>query len=256
MPYFPDRKMPKFLREETVNEVDDCPLIYNARDYNTHVREIIAIEDLLGTGDDPADTTLIGVLRNTIQLLRLITNDGLFGEFTGTIKAGNVIEPPSCVTVTTTSGALATGDAVIAVASTEGFPSKGFLTKFNAIDGTTGAYNIGNKIFNSEIVSYTGKTDTTFTGCTREVAGTAQAVGASETAMIVSGRAALGFGFNFVGKAASTTMNKIVIGHDARLQTFARLYNNSTDVTDMVEVSYAMTVIGSFEDLDITRLLG
>jgi hypothetical protein len=254
MAYFPNQIMAKILRAETVDEVDGSPMIYNARDYNTHVRELIAIEKFIGIPG--SQNTLLAVLRDALQLLRLITNEGLIANVSGTIGEGETIPMPGNVVSTTTSGTLSTGATIVNVASTDGFPNVGFATKFNKIDATTGAYNIGAKIFNSEIITYTGKTATTLTGCTRAVAGTAQAVGLGETALVVSGRAALGFGHNFVGKDTAANLDKVIVGHDARLEMFSAMYSGVTNITELIELTYSLVVVGSFEDLDITRILG
>jgi len=58
---------------------------------------------------------------------------------------------------TTVNGTVNTGDGSIAVASTTGFPTRGLVS------------------IDTEVVAYTGKTSTTFTGCTRGYDGTVAA---------------------------------------------------------------------------------
>lgn len=253
MAFFPVTKMPKTIRREGQTEVDNSPSIFNARDYNIHHRELLAIEDYLVGNGISSNSGIYNKLVQIITDFRNLTHNGLITQHCGTIKSGDRVPVPSNLATTVTDGsALSTGTTTITVASTAGFPSKGLITKFNAITAaTTGSpefknYSFGASVSNHEIIRYTGKTDTTFTGCTRAVGGTAQAVASGATAQILAGKASLFL--THLGWQGSTGPAQFYIEHDAILTTTAALYgfdSTLTNVDTVIEVAYAMTIVGS-----------
>jgi hypothetical protein len=153
--------MPKRLRKETANEVDDCPLVYNARDYNIHHREIRAIQRFLvgsglsGTGvssgnsDPPGDgsasvssaivnspsgeNSINDLVSKIINLIDLLLNRGYIGQYTGTVQSGGKVKIPPAIVTTQTVGGISAGSTSIPVVDTSGFPSSGVITKFNSL---------------------------------------------------------------------------------------------------------------------------
>ncbi|MEC8553232.1 MAG: hypothetical protein VXY93_22240, partial [Pseudomonadota bacterium] len=77
----------------------------------------------------------------------------LISNFDQYLKSDNLV-PEVVVGVTTTSAGISTTDTIITVPSTKGFPSEYGLLKID-----------------DEIISYTGITSTTFTGCIRGFSG-------------------------------------------------------------------------------------
>lgn len=154
MAYFPDRVMPKMLAKETSKEVDNSPLIYNARDFNIHHREIRAIQRLLvgsalssaggssatsdegttGGGSDSGGTSVVDILQRFIEIIELVTNRGFMGQYTGTVQNYGSVQLPSNIVKTQTTGTLLDTATTVNVVSTEGFPSSGTITKFNRLD--------------------------------------------------------------------------------------------------------------------------
>lgn len=233
MAYFPNSVMPKKLKRETSSEVDDSPLIYNARDHNIHHRDIRAIERLLLGGAEAGGPTgtfvgaaTSGVAGNIMDLVSLaedrlgrITDGGLLFQSSGTLESGEAPRIPTEAAKVTTSGPLLTTDAMINVGSTAGFPLSGYLTKFNSSlvatycsdgvapggpDCTPPAVKyweyqdfIGAGSAhqtNQELIRYTGKTDTSFLNCVRGVNGTtAQDLPAGSDALILCGKATIMF---------------------------------------------------------------
>jgi hypothetical protein len=161
MAFFPNQVMPKRLRRETSKEVDDSPLVYNARDYNIHHREIRSLQQFLvgvanqsgsddtevvtgggssgpssdtsGGGEESGGISLISVLNRFVQVLDQTLNRGLMGQYAATVQTGGSIVIPPTV-VRTTVGDLGTLDTTVVVPSTEGFPASGIITKFNALN--------------------------------------------------------------------------------------------------------------------------
>ena len=85
------------------------------------------------------------------------------------IKSDNLV-PEVVVGVTTTSSEISTSDTVITVPSTKGFPSEYGLLKID-----------------DEIITYTGITSTTFTGCVRGFSGiTGYNVGVSSSLLEIN----------------------------------------------------------------------
>jgi hypothetical protein len=123
--------MPKRLKPETPREVDGSPRIRNARDHNSHHREIIAIEKfLVGRKGSGFSATLAAA----ISELKAITNDGLVRNHVGVVPTGEAIPMPEGIPSTTITGPLPTSATTMEVESTEGFPASGLVTKFNSVD--------------------------------------------------------------------------------------------------------------------------
>ena len=146
MSYFPYQIMPKMLMKETSKEVDDNPSIYNAKNWNTHHREIRAIEEfLLGnkdpdsiifSGKDQQGTTYLpssisSAVANIRYLLEELFNGCWLTQYSGTVQYKNYIKIPDCLIQTKTSGTVNDFDTTIAVESTKGFPQSGTITKIN-----------------------------------------------------------------------------------------------------------------------------
>ena len=179
MAFFPDSPMPKNLKRETAKEVDNSASIYNARDYNIHHREILAMQRLLiGNGFAETDNGMLGAIIAALEALKNMTNGGLLSKYCGTIQSSEYVPIPAQVLNTKTGDTLLATATTIPVLSTSGFPRSGFLTKFNNTNvvaaGDFKSYAFGKSIMNYEIIRYAGKTDTSFTGCTREIDGFAQ----------------------------------------------------------------------------------
>jgi hypothetical protein len=152
--------MPKKLRKETGNEVDDSPLIYNSRDYNIHHREIRAIQRfLIGRGASVStseseneivtnniisDSDLVAnnqtgqnsvndFLYKIINLIDLLLNRGYIGQYSGTVQSGGKVKIPPAIITTQSTGDISSGSTSITVSDTSSFPSAGVITKFNSL---------------------------------------------------------------------------------------------------------------------------
>lgn len=309
MSFFPDQIMPKMLRKETAQEVDNNPLLYNARDYNIHHREIRAIERMLlgslgeagvdsasevistidpvtGGGAESGSTSVSELLSRFVQIIELLTNQGFAGTYSGTIQTGGKIPIPENIASTQTVGTVSVSDATVTVASTQGFPASGIITKFNRLDttqlctdgnppgggsrcalgsrkiqGYAGLISGGFHATNQELISYTSKTNTTFNGCTRSVnSSTAQQATDASPALVINGRAAVSFGHNMWGRGGSGRPNQFVLSHDALLRVSANLlgYGSRTKVgnvlQDHIEISWILSAVGYYESVDINQL--
>lgn len=318
MAFFPNQIMPKRLKRETDKEVDNSPLVYNARDYNIHHREIREIQRLLigsagggaaaggstgsggattGSGSEPGQEASAGgqdsggmalsdALVRFTEIIHLVATQGFMGLYSGTVQSGGAIELPQVVISTQTSGSVPAGATTIPVVSTAGFPNSGVITKFNRLDtsevcsdgsapgggsrcalgsqkvvGYTGLVTSGSHATNQERISYTGKTGTSFTGCTRSVNGsTAQPASDAEPALVVSGRAAISFGHNFWGRGTPGTPNQFYLAHDALLRTTAVLKARGSrtrqgrDLQDHIEISWLLSYVGYFASVDMDQV--
>lgn len=266
MPFFPASVIPKTLKRETLSEVDNSPSIINARDFNIYIRELVAIEKyLVGAGATAADGGLLAALSQIINDFRQISNNGLLAQYSGVVKSGDSISVPAALLNTVTTGTSGSGDAVLNVVSTSGFPSSGVLTKFNdmtptllvqldsqAVPLTSASFNFL-KQTNQEIVSYTGKTATSFTGCSRAVEGNAQAVPAGKSAVVLGGKCSLTLAHK-TWSQKSTGVDHIfaVSSHDAALKVTAGTFNVSGTPIAAVETDavfftqYSLNAVGSF----------
>lgn len=247
MSYFPGTTMPKTLSPETSSEVDGSPSIINAADVNVLTREIIAIEKMIGAADANTRGNLIGLLARAYEILYGYGEGLVAARISGSLLPNSTIAIPSSLLSTTTFGTTLAAATTINVASTRGFPTSGNITKFN--DTTTTGQS-------QELISYTGLTPTSFTGCTRSVEGLAQA--ATSSAVIIAGRASLCLGHAvWGGKSASNSVIGISISHTAGLVVTATVTGTPGSVFDseLVEVSYSLTVFGAYRDASILEVL-
>jgi len=262
MAFFPGRPMPKTLQRETSNEVDDSPSIYNARDYNIHHRELRAVQRLLvGEGLGQEDNGLLGALIEALNALRSLSNGGLLSEYSGIIKSGDAVPIPSHIFNTRTGSTLQAIDTIIPVDSTSGFPKVGFLTKFNNtnISDITNKYTFGKSIMNYEIIRYSGKTETSFIGCTREIEGYAQDL-VDPYAVVIGGKASLLLSSNLW--QVDITKNpplEVNIEHDAGLNVSSKILSlelaELKPISLIIQIAYSLSVVGSFENINFSQNL-
>lgn len=276
MAYFPRSVMPKKLRRETPLEVDNAPTIYNARDYNIHHREILAIEKaLIGKGSDP--NAPIGV-EQALSLLEG-TLDGLFSNGTiyrasGIVKSGDAIPLPDSVLNTTAHGPLSTSQTSITVTSTKGFSPKGYITKINAIPmmaqtggDTYGGLNTGRLTF-QEVISYQSISGNTFVGCARALFKTnAQALPYSNSlsiggndgnvAVIVGGQASLFYSPVRIDVGDTAIVDSFVGYGEAAMSVGlkTRVGSTPTDVPNTSWFGYSLVVVGQFPDIDLSAVM-
>lgn len=285
MAFFPSRVLPKSLRKETSNEVDNSPLIYNARDYNIHHREIRSIEEsLLGASSGGGIINLVSTVND---LMSDILNGGLLAQYCGTIQAGGQISIPSKVTNTKTVGAVGSSDSTINVSSTEGFPDSGVLTKFNGlgvqewctnnIAPSGGACSVGAIKFLEydkfhggatqrtfqETITYTSKTDTAFLNCTRGVnSTTAEAVSSAEQSVIILGNAALWLAPNVWVRDTTKFQNQFYITYTPDLTVNAHLLEQGSrtvvkpNIDILTEINWGLSVVSYFSLPNIDQAFG
>lgn len=295
MSYFPNSVFPKQLKRETASEVDNDPLILNARDYNVHEREIRAIEQFLigsrglaltsGSGASgavnptPPNTSLLTLTQAAINLFQRMTDGGLITTHSGVLRAGNPIPLPGGSINTLTSTSVAPSATTITVQSTAGFPSAGYITKFNGVNasmlcsGNNGhlaqcpagslqyfGYTFGKNMTNQEVIRYVGISGNSFTGCTRGIGGsTAQAADDNAPAVVMCGKASVMFSHNVWDAGPTGNPVEVYLEHDARLNTAAAVFQEGTrklikSLNGLMEVGYTMTVIGWFDDVDVSQL--
>jgi hypothetical protein len=283
--------MPKKLRQETANEVDDSPLFYNAKDYNIHHREIRAIEQLLvgnvgfsglvsSTGGANSITDVVEQMQD---ILRRMANNNLLAQFSGVVSTGNKIIIPPNMVQTATSGALSAATTTITVGTTDHFPDSGYITKFNSVgsrilctDGNPPgagdrcdvgatkfvayASGVAPHISNQEIINYDGKTSTQFLNCTRGAFGTtAQDVAADVAAVVVSGRAALSMGIHYWEQGLGAQLDELYVGHSADLVVTGKALETGSrtrekEIQEVFQAAYMLTISGSFDSLSIEQL--
>lgn len=276
MAYFPRNVMPKAIRKETSSEVDGFPLMYNARDYNVHHREIIAIERfLIGDGDGG----IVSLVTDASKQLDSIMNGGLLVQLTGTIPSATRIElPDSVLHGTFTTGLAPSGSSVIF--DTTGWPLRGVLTKLNKniavetclTDGDTSppCVGINNVLFadyedqlphitNQEYIEYSIDSANTLTLIARGLYGsTAQDIPVDEEAMLICGRASVMYSHNVW--SADGVVRQVYLEHDANLKPTLKVaeVGTTTDLPGIsggiMEVSYIITVAGNFETLSAQSL--
>lgn len=327
MAFFPDRVMPKMLRHESGHEVDGDPNILNAADWNRHHRELIAIERLLignqiagsaasgvagfscydfstglicpginlNPGQDPTDApkSIQDAINIIAALVDGLTNSGFLAQHTGTLCCQGQVPIPANIVSTTTPGGLLSSATRIPVASTAGFPSSGFITKFNYVHEIAlctqggvpvkgrcaGANNqvvhdlVGLSDFsppyhvtNQEFIQYTSITPTSFEGCTRGYAGTTvqdllsfDAEFSSQGALIISGRASIFFTHNFWGSATAAQPSQVLIDNDALLHVQGLVFKDGTpssqqNIQNLVEIGYSLSVLGQFDNIDLSGI--
>ena len=267
MAYFPSQILPKRLVPETIREVDDSPTIYNARDYNTHLREMIAIERfLVGNGLDSAGvgtTGITGMLNALVQAFNNLSQNGTISQTSGVVPSDGTVPLPAGLANTYTSGAVAAGATSILVVSVQGFPTSGYITKFNSVKTSPAGTSFGFKsLCSQEIIQYTSVDTSTneFLGCTRAVMGSAQDVSGSVVgstpALIVAGRASIFLahkGWQTVQPAGGEALvANVWINHDASLNVTNAVYDNAGSPMDETrEIIYSLTMSGAFEDIRV-----
>jgi hypothetical protein len=269
MASFPNTVVPKNLKPETQNEVPGSPVIYNAADYNFHLRELIAIEKMLvGKGMSAgADSSLTSVLINAINAYNSLSNGGLLAKVSGTIQAGTPIPIPPKTLVAHTVGSLPADATTISVDFTAGFPVSGTLTKFNSVheyaafgENILESYVMTptNRITSQEVITYNGTTPTAFLNCTRKVEGDAQDVPYWESATLIGGRASVMLGLNSwtgsIPLAVPPQSGVLQVDHDAALNTYA--YAGGTQYAAGVLLNYSMIISKTFGNIDPSDILG
>ena len=275
MAYFPSQIMPKRLMPETVREVDDSPAIYNARDYNIHLRELIAIERfLVGDGLSAAsgNTGIVSMLNALAQAFNSLSKNGTILQTSGvisTVGAGDqpphligTVPLPAGLANTYTRDAVSKTDTTIPVVSVKDFPTSGYITKFNSVKA--GGYPFGfTSMSSQEVISYASVDTVTneFLGCTRAILGTAQDVPSgisrdTNPALIVAGRASVFLAHKGWQTAQPTGGGALVtnayIDHDASLMVSSAVYDNASNTMDEShEIIYSLTVSGTFENIKV-----
>lgn len=289
MSYFPLRVMPKALKKETANEVDNSPLIYNAKDYNVHHRDLRAIEQtLLGNSEQGQAYGIIQLVSAVNDLISDIFNGSLLAQFSGTVRAGEQISLPSSVTRATASGEILAAATTITVDSTSGFPDSGTITKFNGLDvqewcvgggapGGGGACLPGEYKFAEygkfiggdtqrtfqEVITYDGKTDTQFLNCTRAVNGTtAEDLEEGEQATIVLGNASLWLAPNVWVSDEDKAQNQFYVTYTPDLTVDAHVLEPGSvtvlkaPVDELVEVFWSMSLVSYYDIPSVDETFG
>lgn len=272
MAYFPEQIMPKVIREETSYEVDNSPLIYNARDRNIHHREIIAIEKYLagsGWAIGTAGGGIAGILQQLLSILKMPMFQ-ICGSIIVPQNDSATIDLPSDVIKTETNAAgLAPDDTTITVTSTSGFPDTGWITKFNSISASTNtstaryykdyAFAVDKRTISSqEVISYSNKTSTQFLGCIRDAA-TAQDISPGATAIVVCGKACLGLSPIAFNNADGKSVRQFYVEHNANLAVKAGLYQSGSMALSplgSVTIMYDLSIVGAFGNIDLSILAG
>jgi len=279
MAYFPTSIIPKRLKKETTNEVDDSPLVYDARDYNRHLREIRSIEcSLLGS---TSGTGTLDILTRAETLTTEMKRGGLLVFLSGTVFMGSQIQVPDRVSQVTIQGPLAAAATTITVDDASYMPKSGYLTKMNALTAsqycTSGApvgpgdacaagvkymayddFLGGSKTITSqELISYNGVdlANNQLLNCTRGVDGTtAQAL--TGNAVGIAGWACISLTPNgFVRKWIKP--NQLYVAHDAMLNVTAEVLEQGSAVrvkdpiSEYMEVGYAWAILGNFAPLGL-----
>lgn len=239
-----------------------------------------------GLGSENGGSNIAELLGRYVEILDLIHNRGYVGQYAGTFQSGGQVPVPPAIVSTQTNGSIGASDSLISVVSTSGFPNSGTITKFNRLDPAemcvnnvppgggsrcTGSYvktvrYVGLEsgfagMTNQEVVSYTGKTATSFTGCTRGVSGTtSQAVTADTPALVLCGRASVSFSHNFWGGTDIPANFQFYLAQDALLKVNAEVLGPSSparlgdSVQEHMEISWLLTVSGYFSDIDVSQL--
>jgi len=268
MAYFPLNIIPKNLAPESNREVDNSPNIYNSRDYNTHLRELIAVEKfLVGDGlsatDDPGSQGIISLLNALLEVFNNISQNGIISKYSGLIVDG-AVPIPTDIPNTKTRAATGTANVTIAVDSVSGFPTAGYITKFNSIKTVISSdfaiYGFGNNVSSQEVIQYTGvdTVNNEFTGCTRDPL-TAQAVpsgivGDTAQAVIIAGRASVCLAHKGWTAMLGYVPEQVFIDHNASLEVTSAVYDQiGTQIDSAREVIYSLIVSGSFADVQVSE---
>lgn len=273
--------MPKRLKRETFTEVDNSPLVYNAADYNRHLREIRAIEcSLIGSAQG---TGIIDLINRAETLTTQTLNGGQMVFLSGTVSSGGQVPVPNNVTWSVINGPLAAGDNEIVLADATYFPSSGYATKINALpvseyctngaavgpgdqcgvgDGTKYmAYTpfLGGDtwITNQELITYDGidLPNNKLLNCVRARDNTV-AQDLDGNAVIIAGWASIMLGMNAYLKALLVP-SEIYITWDEMLNVEGAVLEEGSETTvkDPIsaafEVSYSWAIVGNFVPLSV-----
>jgi len=281
MSYFPNAIVPKRLKKETFNEVDGSPLIYNASDYNKHLREIRAIEcSLIGSA---YGTGIVDLLSRAESLTSEILRGGQMVFLSGTVPSGSQIAVPDKVTWSIIKGPLAIGDTEITLDDVSYFPSSGYITKINSLGAsefcTAGVpVGVGDACAAGDGVKYMAYTD--FVGgalaitsqelifydgidvenkkllnCLRGQDGTT-VQDLAGNAIGIAGWASVTVGMNAYVRNLITP-SQIYVTHDEMLTTSGYMLEEGSasrvkdPITVEFEVAYSWAILGNFTPLTI-----
>jgi hypothetical protein len=271
--------MPKDLAEESSSEVDGSPLVYNARDYNRHHREIRAIQCFLrGAGEDPSGFEEL--LSEIERLVEDAARGDMMVSFSGIAPSGEVIPPPGPAPTTVTAVAAGAAATEISVATAEDFPSRGALTKMNSLAAREFCSNgippgEGNRclpnrakvleydfaaegetqVTPQEFVLYDGiRRDDgfdTFLNCTRGYDGTtATAIEEGEGAVVMPGRASLLLSPNIWTKDEDVSLFQFLVSSDSDLTVACNVYERGSrqrlkpPAEIIAQVAYSWVYVG------------
>ena len=274
MSYFPNSVMPKRLKRENSNEVDGSPFVYNAWDYNRHLRELRAIECfLLGS------TYGKGIL-NTVATAETITEEvkrgGLMTFLSGTVPSGSQVPVPDRVTWVSIQGPLLATATEIEVDNVAYLPTSGVITKINALNasqyctdgvpvGTGDRCDNGVKymeydhfmggalsVTSQELISYSGidKVNNKLLNCTRGNDDTT-AQDLVNNAIGIAGWASITLTHNAYARQW-VRPNQFYVTNDEMLTVYGALLEDgsSTRVKDpisyLVEIAYSWAIVGNF----------
>lgn len=272
--------MPKRLKKETSNEVDGSPLVYNAWDYNRHLREIRSIEcSLLGSS---YGTGIIDILTRAETVTEEIKRGGLMVFFSGTVPSGSQVPVPDRVTWVTISGPLLGTATEIYVDDVSYMPDSGYFTKINSI--TAGQYctsgspvGAGDRcaagvkymaydqflggakyITSQELITYDGldKANNKLLNCTRGVDGTT-VQDLTGNAVGIAGWASISLSHNAYARQTTIKPNQFYMTHDEMLNVYGALLEEGSSarikdpISEIVEVSYSWAIVGNFSSLGL-----
>jgi hypothetical protein len=272
--------MPKLLKKETPNEVDGSPLVYNAWDYNRHMREIRAIEcSLLGSS---YGTGILDILTRAETVTEEIKRGGLMLFFSGTVPSESQVPVPDRVTWVTIQGPLLGTDTAINVNDVTYLPSSGYFTKINTLSahqyctsnspvGAGDRCDSGVKymaydqflggasyITSQEFITYDGldKANNRLLNCTRGVDGTTvqDLVG---NAIGIAGWASISLTHNAYARQLSIKPNQFYVTHDEMLNVYGALLEEGTStrvkdpISEISEIAYSWAIVGNFSSLGI-----
>jgi hypothetical protein len=239
--------------------------------------------DLAASG---AANSILGLIDQANDIIGRLSNGNLMFQVGGTAVLGSKISLPNA-TQTEISGPLTTSGDTITVASTAGFTSSGYLTKINTMKveelcddglppGAGGRCAVGARKYyeysnymsatgqhmtNQEIIEYTGKTATTFTGCSRGMFGsTKQAVSSDEKVLILGGRGALVIYPFFWGLNRDRQFREMYVSWDGLLNVNGgilapgsrQLVNPSEK--DLTVLGWSLTLVAQFADVSVAQV--
>lgn len=255
MAHFPDSVMPKKLAKETNLEVDGNPSIYNAKDYNLHHREILAIEKFIIDNGGIEDT-----MSKLEDLFASLTGGGLITRLTGILSPGAHIILPSHVIHTRTVGNLSTTATSVTVSSTAGFQPSGYFTRMSPMRTDYNSYigtNSSKMLTFQEVVKYSGISGNIFTGCERSQLSTiAQNIG--ETCTVIAGRASLMFTpLSMVPLDTSIKkVDRISVQCSGVMDNALFAAIGATDVPLHWAAGYSLVIVGQMPKIDLSGVSG